>query len=114
MFTSLWAATQRDRDRLEERANSSLMTFNKDKCKSCTSDRLNPYTVQAGASLAGSNSPGRDLVSSRLQTSQHHALGAMKVNSVLGCVNRTIAGRSSKVIIPLYSALIRLHLEPSF
>lgn len=86
--------TQSDLDRPEERANRNLMTFNKDKCKACTSDRLNPCTVQAGASLAGSNSPGgRDLVSSRLQRSQHHALGAMKVNSVLGCVNRTIASR---------------------
>ena len=82
------------------------MTFNEDKCKPCT--------IQAGASLAGSNSPARDVVSSRLQRSQHHVLGTMKVNGVLGCVNRTIASRSSKVIIPLYSALIRLHLEPSF
>lgn len=99
---------------LEEQANRNLMTLNKDKCKSCSSDRINPCTIQAGASLAGSNSPGSDLVKSRPRRSQHHALGAMKVNSVLGCVNRTIASRSSKVIIPPYSALIRLHLEPSF
>jgi len=111
---SLWAAIQKDLDRLKEGANRNLMTVNKDKCKSSTSGRLNPCTVQAGASLAGSNTPGRDLVSRGLQRSQHHAVGARKVNSVVGCVNRTIASRSSKVIMLLYSALIRLHLEPRF
>lgn len=40
MFTFLWAATQRDLERLEEQANSNLMTFPKDKCKSDSTPAL--------------------------------------------------------------------------
>ena len=36
---------------------------------------------------------------------------ARKANSILGCFARSIESRAREVIIPIYLALVRLHLE---
>ncbi|GAB0191538.1 hypothetical protein GRJ2_001619100 [Grus japonensis] len=77
-------AIQRDLDRLERWAHANCMKFNKAKCKVLHVGWHNP---------------------------KHDYRLAQKANRVLGCIKRGVTSRSREVILPLYSALVRPHLE---
>jgi len=72
------------------------------------------HQYRLGADLLESRSLERDLgllVDDKLNMSQQSALVAKKANGILGCMKKSVASRSRDVLLPLYTALVRPHLE---
>ena len=49
----------------------------------------------------------------KLNMSQQCDVASKKVNAILGFINRSIVSKSLEVLVPLYSVLVRPHLEYS-
>uniref|UniRef100_A0A803T8Q3 Reverse transcriptase domain-containing protein n=1 Tax=Anolis carolinensis TaxID=28377 RepID=A0A803T8Q3_ANOCA len=107
---------QNDLDRLERWAETNKMKFNRDKCKILHFGRKNGnqrYRMGDDAWLDSSVCE-KDLgvlVDNKLNMSLQCDAAAKKANGILACINRGITSRSREVMLPLYSALVRPHLE---
>jgi len=108
-------AIQPDLDRLGSWAERNQMRFNKSKCRVLHTGRNNcTHQYSLGDDLLERSSSGRDLgvpVDDRFGMSQQCALMAKKANWIPESIKKSMSSRSRKVILPLYSALVRPHLE---
>ena len=72
------------------------------------------HRYRMGETCLGSNTCEKDLgvlVDHTMNMSQQCDLVAKKANGILGCIQRSIVSRSCEVMLPLYSTMVRPHLE---
>lgn len=108
-------AIQWELDRLEGWEERDLMRVNNRRCKFLHVGRNNHiYQYRLGADLLERSSAEEDLgvlVDNRFAVSQQCVLVAKKAIGNLGCITESMASRVRVVIFPVYSALVRPHLQ---
>ena len=106
---------QNDLDRLVKWSEKWQMLFNFGKCKCLHTGHGNlNVNYKMGATVLGTTVKEKDLgvtISADMKVSEQCCIAASKGNQILGLIRRNITYKGKKLIIPLYKAIVRPHLE---
>ena len=106
---------QRDLDKLAGWCDKWQMKFNEEKCKVLHFGRNNKgHTYQINGRDLENVQTEKDLgvlMSENLKFQEQINAVVVKANKMLGFISRTIEAREPSIILPLYRALVRPHLE---
>ena len=91
------------------------MLFNFGKCKCLhTGHGILDVNYKMGDTVLGTTVKEKDLgvtISADMKVSEQCGIAASKDNQILGLIRRNITYKGKKLIIPLYKAIVRPHLE---
>ena len=100
-------------DWLERWAENNRMELNRDKCQVLHLGKRNHmHSYKMGDTWLSNTTNEKDLgivVDHELNMSQQCDVAAKNANAVLGCIKRSIASKSHKIVVPLYLVLVRPH-----
>ncbi|CAM4568387.1 unnamed protein product [Lepidochelys kempii] len=106
---------QEDLDDLVNWSNSNRVKFNSEKCKVMHLGINNKhFSYKLGTHQLEVTEEEKDLgvlVDHRMTMSRQCDMAMKKANAVLECTRRGISSRDKEVLVPLYKALVRPHLE---
>ncbi|CAM4380368.1 unnamed protein product [Caretta caretta] len=106
---------QEDLDDLVNWSNSNRMKFNSEKCKDMHLGINNKnFSYNLGTHQLEVTEEEKDLgvlIDHRMTMSRQCDMAVKKANAVLGCSRRGISSRDKEVLVLLYKALVRSHLE---
>ena len=102
-------------DGLEKWGYANLIKYNKAKCKVQHLGQSNlKHRYRLGREWLERSPDRKDLgvsVNEIFNMRWQCALEAQKTNCILGCIKRSVTSKTREVILPLYPALMRPHLE---
>ena len=106
---------QNDLDSLVKWSEKWQMLFNFGKCKCLhTGHRNLNVNYKMGDTVLDTTVKEKDLgvtISADMKVSEQCGIAASKGNQILGLIRRNITYKGKKLIIPLYKAIVRPHLE---
>ena len=106
---------QNDLDSLVKWSDKWQMLFNFGKCKCLHTGHGNlNVNYKMGDTVLGTTVKEKDLgvtISADMKVSEQCGIAASKGNQILGLIRRNITYKGKKLIIPLYKAIVRPHLE---
>ena len=116
--TKVFRKVTNDTDKLVKWSEKWQMLFNFGKCKCIHIGHGNmDEEYKMGDAILGRTTQEKDLgvtFTADLKVSEQCGIAASKGNKILGLIRRTIMYKEEQLVVPLYKAIVKPHLEYCF